>query len=80
MPARSKRQRAGEKNTRKARAKKGRLEVGEGASAQLEDSGEVHGLFELATMSDSALDTEDEAVDPSFDLDRSMKDDVDHIG
>ena len=79
MPARSKRQRAGEKNTKKARAKKGRIEVGEGSSAGLEESGEVHGLLELATMSGDALDTEDEAVDPSFDLDSSMKDDVDHM-
>lgn len=75
MPARSKRRRAGEK---KARAKKEKLENGQGASAEVEESGEVHGLFELATMSGDALDTEDEEVDPSFDLDSSMKDDVDH--
>ena len=30
-------------------------------------------------MSEDALDTEDETVDPSFDLDSSMKCDVDHL-
>ena len=30
-------------------------------------------------MSEDALDTEDEAVDPMFDLDSSMKSDTDHI-
>ncbi len=30
-------------------------------------------------MPEDALDTEDEDVDPSFDLDSSIKDDVDHL-
>ncbi len=29
-------------------------------------------------MPDNALDTDDETVDPSFDLDSSMRSDVDH--
>ena len=31
------------------------------------------------TMSEAVLDTEDKAVDPSFDLNSSMKCDVDHL-
>ena len=30
-------------------------------------------------MTEDAADTDDEAVDPMFDLDSSMKSDVDHI-
>ena len=30
-------------------------------------------------MSDDALDTEDENANPSFDLDASMKSDVEHL-
>ena len=35
-------------------------------------------LSGLLSMSDDALDTEDENDDPSFDLDTSMKSDVNH--
>ena len=33
----------------------------------------------LLAMTEDAADTDDEAVDPTFDLDSSMKSDVDHI-
>ena len=36
------------------------------------DTGEVDLARRLVTMSEDALDTEDEAVDPSFDLDSSL--------
>lgn len=36
-------------------------------------------LSALITMSDEALDTEDETVDPTFNLDDSMKSDTDHM-
>ena len=36
-------------------------------------------LAQLVTMSEDALDTDGEAVDPSFDLDSSMKSDADHL-
>lgn len=36
-------------------------------------------LAQLVTMSEDALDTDDEAVDPSFDFDSSMKSDADHL-
>ena len=36
-------------------------------------------LAQLVTMSEDALDTDDEAVDPSFNFDSSMKSDADHL-
>ena len=36
-------------------------------------------LAGLLAMTEDAADTDDEAVDPTFDLDSSMKSDVDHI-
>ena len=36
-------------------------------------------LSRLLSMSDDALDTEDENANPSFDLDASMKSDVEHL-
>ena len=40
--------------------------------------GEPSGLSQLLTMSDNALDTEDEKKDPTFNFDSSMKEDEDH--
>lgn len=37
------------------------------------------GLAELLAMPGTALDTDDEALDPTFGLDSSMKSDTDHI-
>lgn len=76
MPPKSKRQISAEENLRKARVKKRRLEDVEGTS---NESGEVTELSELLAMSEDALDTEDEDVDPSFDLDSSIKEDVEHM-
>ena len=39
----------------------------------------MNDLSKLLTMPGEALDTEDEAVDPSFDLDSSIKNGVDHV-
>ena len=36
-------------------------------------------LFNYLTMPEDVLDTYDEAVDPSFELESSMKSDVDHL-
>ena len=36
-------------------------------------------LAGLLAMTEDAADTDDEAVDPTFDLDWSIKSDVDHI-
>ena len=44
-----------------------------------ETDGQEDNLSRLVMMSEDALDTEDEAVDPTFDLDSSMKSDTDHI-
>ena len=72
----------------KAREVKSRRMSGEGTSSTAEievqterggtddDTGELTGLL---AMPGTALDTDDEAVDPTFDLDSSMKSDTDHI-
>ena len=44
-----------------------------------DDGDEPSGLSQLLTMSDDALDTEDDKMDPTFDLDSSMKEDEDHM-
>lgn len=88
MPPRSKKRRHVEDSLEQAREAKRRRKSGEAAtsSADIEvrnEQGEADGqeddLSRLVTMSDDALDTEDEAVDPTFDLDSSMKSDADHI-
>ena len=40
---------------------------------------EPEGLTGLLAMPGTALDTDEEAVDPTFDLDSGMKSDTDHI-
>ena len=42
--------------------------------------GETSGLSQLLTMSDNALDTEDEKKDPTFNLDSSMEDEDHYDG
>ena len=88
MPPRSKKRRHVEDSLEQARETKRRRKSGEAAtsSADIEvrnEQGEADGqeddLSRLVTMSDDALDTEDEAVDPTFDLDSSIKLDADHI-
>ena len=52
--------------------------IGEGSTEiELRSGTEAHAG--LVAMSEEALDTEDESVDPTFDLDSSIKSDVDHI-
>ena len=88
MPPKSKKRKHIEESLAKAREAKRRQESDEAAtsSAKIEvrnEHGETDGreddLFRLVTMSEDALDTEDEPVDPTFDLDSSMKSDTDHI-
>ena len=40
---------------------------------------ELEGLTDLWNLSHNALDTKDEEIDPSFDLDSSMKSDREHM-
>ena len=40
---------------------------------------EVSGMSELLEISVEALDTDNESIDPSFDLDESMKSDTDYL-
>ncbi len=84
MPPKSRKKRHVYASLEMARAAKKRRKDGAEASG----SGEVEiqeaaerddDLGVLDTMSDDALDAEDEAVDPTFDLDSSMKSDTDHI-
>ena len=61
-----------------------RRESGEGTSGgaetEMRSEHEDESMFlDLATMSDDALDTEDETVDPTFESDSIMKSDVDHV-
>ena len=79
MPPKSKRQRQLEDSLLKGREeiKRQKLDKGTSYEGQIEED-DVGELFELAQMSEEALDTEDETVDPSFDLDSSMKSDYDH--
>ena len=87
MPPKTKRQKQLEKSLEKAReAKKSRPEPDSKAEAATrtdnlidDDAGEPSGLADLLTMSDDALDTEDEEKDPTFDMDLSMKQHMDHI-
>ena len=81
MPPKKKRQRASRTNLDKARRVKQRLESGDASSSNLSLVSpvnlEVSGLSELLEMSD-ALDTDNESIDPSFDLDESLKCDTVH--
>ena len=88
MPPKSKKRRQCEFSLENAReAKRGR-ETGEDASNSTEievrsgnggAEAQKDELARLVSMSEDALDTEDEAVDPTFDLDSSMKSDTDHM-
>ena len=68
MPPKTKRQRQRETVMEKARdSKRSRVTDARLSAGRAEEPD----LVQLATMSEDALDTEDEAVDPSFDLDSS---------
>ena len=86
MPPKTKRQRQVESILEKAReSKRSRLTdeepgtSGEGSRRADDMASGNDDLAQLVTMSEDALDTDDEAVDPSFDLDSSMKSDADHL-
>ena len=88
MPPKTAKKRQQELVLEKAREVKSRRMSGEGTSSTAvievqterggtdDDTGELTGLL---AMPGTALDTDDEAVDPTFDLDSSMKSDTDHI-
>ena len=90
MPPKTARKRQLELSLEKAREDKRRRESGEGTSNAAEtevrtgcisanvEEGASSDFTELLTMSEEALDTDDEDIDPSFDLDSSMKADTDH--
>lgn len=86
MPPKKRRQAQLEKSPEKAREAKRSRQESSSATVSTEtatrttvdDRGEPTGLTELLSMSDDALDTEDEK-DPTFDLDSSMKEDKDHM-
>ncbi len=88
MPPKSKKRQL-ELNAEKARdtrkAKKRRVSGEDGAESEVRsgDEGTEDPEDELTglgvSVSEDALDTEDEAVDPTLDLDSSMKADTDHF-
>ena len=81
MPPKNKRKRQLDLNAENAREAKRRPVLGEG-STEIELRSETEAQSDLAglvVMSEEALDTDEESVDPTFDLDSSMKSDVDHI-
>ena len=82
MPPKSKRKLSLEKNCERAREAKRKRNSGEGTSSGTVSEvriGDDTSLSQLVAMPDDALDTDDEAVDPSFDLDSSVRSDTDHI-
>ena len=81
MPPKSKRQRQLESSLERARAAKmSHLSSDEASNTpDIEVRAEPEGLEDLLNSSVEALDTENEEVDPSFDLDESMKSDTAHM-
>ena len=63
----------------KARGEKRRLESEEGTSGRGSSQLNVSDLSELLVMSEDALDTDNESIDPSFNADESLQDDIEHI-
>ena len=49
------------------------------ALIEVQSERDEHSLTELASMPEEALNTDIEGVDPSFDLDSSMKSETDHV-
>lgn len=94
MPPKTKRQRRLEESLEKARESKRIRKDARGSSSGVVSTkhgkgsgtvevrtqhGEPEGLADLLTQPEDALDTEDEEIDPIFDLDCSMKSDSGHI-
>ena len=70
MPSKSKRKLQLEEGLQAARAAKLSRESGKGTSSAVRTDNVSDGsLSQLITMHEDALDTDDETVDPSFDLD-----------
>ena len=82
MPPKTKRQRQLGESLFKARNEK-KCESGEGTSSDVENQpgvgDDIREISELAQMLDDALNTEDESIDPTFDLDSSIKVDYNHM-
>ena len=83
MPPKTKSQRQLSESLFKARDEKKKRESGEGKSSDVENQpgvgDDIREISELAQMSDDALNTEDESIDPTFDLDSSIKVDYNHM-
>ena len=82
MPPKSKRKLILAKNCMKARETKASRtsDVGtSGTAASAESTDEETSLVQLAEMTEDAIDTDDEAVDPSFDMNDSIKSGTDHV-
>ena len=87
MPPKSAKKRQVELSLQKAREEK-RRRTAEETSAEVPETAEsssgaaaveLSDMIELLSMSDDALDTDNEDVDPSFDLDASTKSDGDYM-
>lgn len=83
MPGKSARKRRLEKDLEKAREAKMRKSEEQGASASCQTVDGIHDIdhedASVLLMSEDAIDTDDDAVDPDFDLDSSIRSDPDHI-
>lgn len=91
MPPKSRKRKAIEAKMKKAREVKRARQLAEEGSEESTEAGAVReideqaqieqpsSLQDLIVMSDDALDTENEELDPTFDLDASMKSDSDHL-
>ena len=87
MPPKNKRKLQIVESLERARESKRSRKSGEGSSSstvtevrseRVGADAEDITLAQLIVMPEDALDTDDETVDPSFDLDSSIKSDVDH--
>ena len=80
MPPKSKSKLQLEEGLQATRAAKLSRESGEGTSSAVEtDDVGNSSLSQLITMHEDALYTDNETVDPSFDLDSSVRSDSDHL-
>ena len=80
MPPKSKSKLQLEEGLQAARAAKLSRESGKGTSSAVRtDDVSDSSLSQLIAMQKDALDTDDETVDPSFDLNSSVRSDSDHL-
>ena len=84
IPPRSAKKRERELSLEKVREEKRRRSAGE-SSTEVAESGaashedDVNGMADLLDVSIHELETDNKDIDPSFDLDISMKSDSDHM-